>query len=654
MRARVAFLVGAAVVIAFTSGVARAQDLGAPFQRPPEEPKPAPKLTKAPTIKRAVEPVYPAGALDARASADVSMLVDIDVDGKVTKVTVTKPVGQGFDESAHDAVMQYLFTPAEVDGKPSAIRIEYTLHFVPKQAPPESPDAGAADAAVVEEPPPPPPPPDVIVAVGRLREKGTRDPLPGGEVAVVLRTPEGVEKTAIVVGGTDAEGRFEVKGQPGAGLRVIVTEPRHEPCIRDLTADETRADRHKELDCLVPKSGAPSYETTVRSKKPAVAVTRYELAQPELKYVPGTFGDPLRVVQNLPGVARSPFGLGALIIRGASPNDSGIYVEGHKIPILYHFLIGPGVLASELIDRIDFFPGNFGVTYGRITAGVVDVGIRTAPAPRVHGTVDINLLHSGAYIEGPLGGGWSGSISARRSYIDLILPLVLPDNVVTAAPVYWDYQAGVNRVVPGGKLSLFAFGSNDTLKVISNDPRQGNLDLGLEIGFHKVFAVWTQALGNWVNKLSPAYGYERFRFGAGAARDQQLRAGARVARRDLAPVPSGPDAALRLGRRGAVQLDLLQLPAGARDAPLRHRRARGRAADHSARHARDRSVHRPQLGGRPRRHGHPRPAQRLVSLRRPEPRDVRSAAGRALEVERGPHLEGGRRRLPPDGRSAAR
>ena len=343
--------------------------------------------------------------------------------------------------------------------------------------------------------------------------------------------PKASTKPAIVVGGTDADGRFEVKGQPGVGLRVIVTEPRHEPCIRDLTADETRADKHKEIDCLVPKSGAPSYETTVRSKKPAVAVTRYELAQPELKYVPGTFGDPLRVVQNLPGVARTPFGLGALVIRGASPNDSGIYVEGHKIPILYHFLIGPGVLASELIDRIDFFPGNFGVTYGRITAGVVDVGIRTAPAPRLHGTVDINLLHSGAYVEGPLGDGWTGSISARRSYIDLMLPLVLPDNVVTAAPVYWDYQAGVNRDVPGGKLSLFAFGSNDSLKVISNDPRQGNLDLGLEIGFHKVFAVWTAGAGELDQQAVARVRLRALALRRGRARDQPLRARARAARR---------------------------------------------------------------------------------------------------------------------------
>jgi TonB family protein len=580
------------------------------------------------------------------------MLVDIDAQGKVTKVTVTKPVGQGFDEAARDAVMQYVFSPAEVDGKPSPIRIEYTLHFVPKTAPPESPDGGVADAAAEAPPPPPPPPPAILVATGRLREKGTRDPLPGAEVAVVERSADGVEKPAVVIGGTDAEGRFEVKGQPGLGLRVIVTEPRHEPCIRDLAADEVRADKRKELDCLVPKSGAPSYETTVRAKKPAPAVTRYELAQPELKVVPGTFGDPLRVVQNLPGVARSPFGLGALVIRGASPNDSGIYVEGHRIPLLYHFLIGPGVLAPELIDRIDFFPGNFGVNYGRVTAGVVDVGIRTNPAPRLHGMVDINLLHSAAYVEGPLGGGWTGSVSARRSYIDLLLPLVLPSNVTTVAPNYWDYQAGVNRNIAGGKLSLFAFGSNDSLKVISSDPRQGNVDLGLEMGFHKVFAVWTQALGNWTNKLSPASATNACASASASSRSTG-RPTSRAARRPDPAARLALHAAHRPRRRGALGFDLLQHPARPRRAPLRHRRPRDPAADHPARHADDRPLRGRDLGRRPRRHGHSGRARRLLPLRRAEPVHVRSAPGRALEDERRPHLEGGRRHLPPDGRAAA-
>src|ERR1044071_7999797 len=145
MRARVVFLVGAAAVIgaaviAVGARGARAQDLGGAFRREPTEaPKAAPQLTKPPAIKKAVEPVYPPEALAGKLTADVTMTVDFDAEGKVTKVTVTTPVGQGFDEAARDAVMQYLFSPAEVDGKPSPIRIDYTLHFVPKELPPEAP-----------------------------------------------------------------------------------------------------------------------------------------------------------------------------------------------------------------------------------------------------------------------------------------------------------------------------------------------------------------------------------------------------------------------------------------------------------------------------------------------------------------------------------
>ena len=152
MRTGLVFLVAAAV-ISLAPPRARAQDLGQPFRRPEEQQpqqKPAPKLTKPPQIKKTVEPVYPPGALTEKVSADVTMTVDIDAEGKVSKVEVTKPVGQGFDEAAREAVMQYLFSPAEIDGKPAAIRIEYTLHFVPKV---EAPDGGVPDAAPADAAP---------------------------------------------------------------------------------------------------------------------------------------------------------------------------------------------------------------------------------------------------------------------------------------------------------------------------------------------------------------------------------------------------------------------------------------------------------------------------------------------------------------------
>ena len=491
------------------AGGARAQDWAPPL-RAPREAEPAPVLTKPPKILKSVEPVYPPEALKAGISADVTMTIDIDVAGRVTNVDIPKPTGQGFDEAAKAAVLQYEFSPAEIDGKPGSIRIAFTLHFKPKivEAPPPPP-------AEPPPPPPPPPPPTTVVGRGRLREKGTRNPLKDAEVSIIARPVNAPETPAVLAGVTDEDGRFVVKADPGVALRVIVADPAHDPCIRDLDAGKVSEAAPFEIDCVVSKRLGASYETTVRAPPPTQAVTRYTLAQPELTNVPGTFGDPLRVIQNLPGVARTPFGLGLLVIRGASPEDSGIFVEGHRIPILYHFLGGPSVLTSKLIKDIDFYPGNFGVKYGRATAGIIDVSIPTDPTPRLHGQADINFLDSSAYVEGPIAKGWTGSVSARRSYIDLLLPLVVPSSTTTVAPVYWDYQAIVHRDFEAGRLSFFAFGSDDTLKVVSKDPSTGNLSLDTETLFHKIIAVWTTQSHGWVNRLSPGYGYEKSTLGAG-------------------------------------------------------------------------------------------------------------------------------------------
>src|SRR5262245_43977569 len=57
--------------------------LDQPLPPPPEREKPAPKLTKAPTVKKAVDPVYPTEALDAGVTGDVTLTIDIDAEGRV-------------------------------------------------------------------------------------------------------------------------------------------------------------------------------------------------------------------------------------------------------------------------------------------------------------------------------------------------------------------------------------------------------------------------------------------------------------------------------------------------------------------------------------------------------------------------------------------
>jgi hypothetical protein len=47
-------------------------------------------------------------------------------------------------------------------------------------------------------------------------------------------------------------------------------------------------------------------------------VTRRTLTMAEVRRVPGTFGDPVRVIQSLPGAARAPFGTGLLVLEEGS------------------------------------------------------------------------------------------------------------------------------------------------------------------------------------------------------------------------------------------------------------------------------------------------------------------------------------------------
>src|SRR5262245_46932681 len=84
-----------------------------------------PVLTTAPALVTYVEATYPEEAQREGLSGEVKMAVTIAADGSVADAAVTGPAGHGFDEAALAAVKQFKFTPAEVDGVPAPIQIEY-------------------------------------------------------------------------------------------------------------------------------------------------------------------------------------------------------------------------------------------------------------------------------------------------------------------------------------------------------------------------------------------------------------------------------------------------------------------------------------------------------------------------------------------------
>jgi hypothetical protein len=245
-------------------------------------------------------------------------------------------------------------------------------------------------------------------------------------------------------------------------------------------------------------------------------VTRREITRREITKIPGTGGDALRSVQNLPGMARAPGFSGQLLVRGSSPEDSRYFFDQMPVPLLYHFGGLTSVINSDLIESIDYYPGNYGVRYGNATGGIIEVRPRAPATDRVHAYVDADVWDISALIETPLTEDWSIAVSGRRSYVDAILKSVFPDNggfALTVAPRYWDYQAIVDYH-PDSKdnLRIFAFGSDDKMVfVMGNDVASNpNFSGGGEFGvyFHQLQVRWDHNFSkDMSNSLNLGTGY---------------------------------------------------------------------------------------------------------------------------------------------------
>jgi TonB family protein len=84
---------------------------------------------KAPVVTHRVEPFYPEEARAARISGIVILEVIIDKAGVVRDAVVLKPLPFGLDQAAIDAVRQWKFRPATMNGEPVDVVFNLTVNF---------------------------------------------------------------------------------------------------------------------------------------------------------------------------------------------------------------------------------------------------------------------------------------------------------------------------------------------------------------------------------------------------------------------------------------------------------------------------------------------------------------------------------------------
>ncbi|MFT3924103.1 MAG: TonB family protein [Myxococcales bacterium] len=407
-----------------------------------------------PSVAQAVEAVYPPEALAQGVSADVDLLVTVAVDGSVLDAEVVQSAGQGFDEAAREALLHFRFAPARKDGQPVAARIRYRYQFAP---------------------PPPPPPPAPVPVTGRLVGKvvSERDGLAivGAEVNVL----DAAGQVRALV--SDGHGAFALADLEPGPYQIQVSGPAFLGAAFD---EEVRAGEETQVTYRLvarPEESDDSYEARAVVQAPSREVTRRTIERELMYRIPGTGNDPIRSVEVLPGVSRPPFGSGRLIIRGSSPQDSQVFLDGMPIPQLYHFGGLRSVYSGQLLRQISLYPGNFSSRYGRKMGGVFELETRDPQTDGLHGVVDVSAIDGSILLEGPLSRRFSLAGSVRRSLFDLIMRALAAngaDTGFTALPVYYDYQLIGTYRTKRDLLRLQFYGSNDHLGLLAKDDREAN------------------------------------------------------------------------------------------------------------------------------------------------------------------------------------
>jgi TonB family protein len=426
----------------------------------------------------------------------VQLVLEIDTSGHVKSATVDPPQGHGFDEAAASAASTLVFDPATRNGAPVAAKIRFSYTFDPPAA----------------------------RAVGRVLRQPAQAPIEGA--SVVVRDAAGKEHSVT----TDAKGEFRVDDLPAGKLHVHVeAKGRKAEDLDEEVGPGEEANVVLRLEAVdePPPPGVtteePVQEVRVKGERPPREVTKRTIPREEIALIPGTNGDALRSLQNLPGVARPPPFGGQLVVRGSAPQDTQYFVDGTNVPLIYHFGGLSSVVPTEVIDHIDFYPGNFGAQFGRGMGGIIDVGIRGPKDDgKTHGMAQLDLIDARVVAERSLGKGWSFMVGGRRSWFDVWLgPILETAGGVSTAPRYYDYQAMIKKEFgPDHELRLFLFGSDDRIEIFGAG-LGGDFILGG--GIRAATSFW-RLQARYVNKINSktrisavaAYGGDYVDFGFGA------------------------------------------------------------------------------------------------------------------------------------------
>ncbi|MBI5856216.1 MAG: TonB-dependent receptor [Sphingobacteriales bacterium] len=300
---------------------------------------------------------------------------------------------------------------------------------------------------------------------GYVEDSATGEKLPGA--AVLL--PD--LKTGTV---TNNYGFFTITLKSGA-VSVIFSYAGYKPLQQEIVLNKDQellikleANTNLGEVVVVSKKTAPIQEQTQMSKI-SVPVAL-------IKSMPRFLGetDVLKTLQLLPGVSQGAEGTSGVLVRGGSPDQNLILLDGTPVYNPSHLF---GIFSSfngDALKSVDLYKGGFPARFGGRLSSVIDLVMKDGNMKEFHGEGAIGLLASRLTLEGPIKKGkTSFLISGRRSYLDLLAgPIVkrASEGDITGFGAYfYDLNVKLHHIFsPKDRLFASFFSGQDFFKLKAN------------------------------------------------------------------------------------------------------------------------------------------------------------------------------------------
>lgn len=197
----------------------------------------------------------------------------------------------------------------------------------------------------------------------------------------------------------------------------------------------------------------------------------------EISAVVSTGGEPdlATYFQTVPGVVTTGDQGGQMYIRGGSPVQNKVLLDGMVIYNPFHSIGFFSVFDTELIKNADIYTGGFGSEYGGRISSVMDVTTIDGNKKRLGGKVSVNPFGAKLTLEGPLkklreddlnSGTISYVFSAKTSYLEQSSKLLY--SYVDTAGLPFNYTDLFGKITfsnpNGSKFNIFGYNFRDNVK----------------------------------------------------------------------------------------------------------------------------------------------------------------------------------------------